>query len=153
MSLLVGNLFYSWQAMKLARRERRSDVCALPYGINTPSLFAFIFLVMLPVKVATGDSRLAWQVGLVACLGSGLIELAGACGADWIRKNVPRAALLTPIPQPKPHAMMISTGDQPSCSIASRIACGQPGKTIETKMGGTMIVANTTERNEALLTV
>ena len=30
MSLLVGNLFYSWQAMKLARRERRSDVCALP---------------------------------------------------------------------------------------------------------------------------
>lgn len=95
MSLLVGNLFYSWQAMKLARRERRSDVCALPYGINTPSVFAFIFLVMLPVKVATGDSHLAWQAGLVACLGSGLIELAGACGADWIRKNVPRAALLS----------------------------------------------------------
>src|SRR6187549_3789759 len=37
-SLLVGNLFYAWQARQLARREGRTDVCALPYGINTVSL-------------------------------------------------------------------------------------------------------------------
>jgi AGZA family xanthine/uracil permease-like MFS transporter len=35
MSLLVGNAFYAWQAMKLARATGRTDVCALPYGINT----------------------------------------------------------------------------------------------------------------------
>ena len=40
-SLLVGNVFYGWQAMRLARATGRSDVCALPYGINTPSLFAY----------------------------------------------------------------------------------------------------------------
>ena len=34
-SLLVGNIFYAWQAHRLARREGRSDVTALPYGINT----------------------------------------------------------------------------------------------------------------------
>src|SRR5262245_52813374 len=38
-SVLVGNLFYSWQAMRLARATGRRDVTALPYGINTVSLF------------------------------------------------------------------------------------------------------------------
>ena len=94
-SILIGNLFYSWQAMKLARAQGRTDVCALPYGINTPSVFAYVFLVMLPVKLATGDPYLAWQAGIVACLGSGLIELCGAPLAGWLRRNVPRAALLS----------------------------------------------------------
>ena len=56
---------------------------------------AYVFLVMLPVKMATGDSNLAWQAGLLACLGSGIIELCGSPFAGWLRKNVPRAALLS----------------------------------------------------------
>lgn len=36
-SLLLGNLFYSWQARRLSRKENRPDVTALPYGINTVS--------------------------------------------------------------------------------------------------------------------
>ena len=59
-SILFGNLFYAWQAHRLARREGRNDVTALPYGINTPSVFAYVFLVMLPVKLATGDPVAAW---------------------------------------------------------------------------------------------
>jgi AGZA family xanthine/uracil permease-like MFS transporter len=94
-SILAGNIFYSWQAMKLGREQGRDDICALPYGINTPSVFAYVFLVMFPVKLATGDPYMAWQAGLVACLGSGLIELCGAPLAGWLRKNVPRAALLS----------------------------------------------------------
>ncbi len=83
LSILVGNLFYSWQAMRLSRATGRSDVCALPYGINTPSVFAYVFLVMLPVKLSTGDAQAAWRAGLVAALGSGLIELSGAPLAGW----------------------------------------------------------------------
>ncbi len=94
-SLVVGNVFYAWQAMRLGREEGRDDVCALPYGINTPSVFAYVFLVMLPVKIATGDARAAWHAGLVAALGSGLIEFGGAFVADWLRRRVPRAALLS----------------------------------------------------------
>src|SRR5207237_925680 len=41
-SLLVGNLFYAWQAHRLAARTGRTDVCALPYGINTVSLIAHV---------------------------------------------------------------------------------------------------------------
>src|SRR5882724_4307174 len=38
LSILVGNLFYAWQARRLARMSGRDDVTALPYGINTPSV-------------------------------------------------------------------------------------------------------------------
>lgn len=95
-SILLGNLFYSIQAFWAMRREGRSDVTALPFGINTPSLFAYIYFVIEPIAQ---NPRLgpeaAWKMGLVACLGSGLIELAGAFAAPWIRRSTPRAALLS----------------------------------------------------------
>jgi AGZA family xanthine/uracil permease-like MFS transporter len=100
-SLLVGNLFYAWQAHRLAATSGRADVCALPYGINTVSLFGHVFLVMLPAKLAAEAAgladpvRVAWQAGLVACLGSGVIELVCAPLAERIRRATPRAALLS----------------------------------------------------------
>ncbi len=93
-SLLVGNIFYAFQARELACRTGRSDVTALPYGVNTVSLFAYILFVMKPVLDQSGDVELAWKVGLAACLGSGLIELAGAFVAGWVKKVTPRAAML-----------------------------------------------------------
>ncbi|MCC6379955.1 MAG: NCS2 family permease, partial [Burkholderiales bacterium] len=54
-SIIFGNLFYAWQAHRLAARENRTDVCALPYGINTPSLLVFVFFVIAPEFRATGD--------------------------------------------------------------------------------------------------
>jgi AGZA family xanthine/uracil permease-like MFS transporter len=102
-SILLGNIFYAWQAHRLAARENRSDVTALPYGINTPSLLVYIFFVMQPAyqqavqdgKAAEEAARHAWQMGLVACLGSGLIEFVGAFVAEAVRKRTPRAALLS----------------------------------------------------------
>jgi AGZA family xanthine/uracil permease-like MFS transporter len=100
-SVLAGNLFYSWQALALARKTGRTDVCALPYGINTVSLFAYVFLVMLPAKLAAQAAgapdpvKAAWHAGLAACVGSGLIEFGGAFVADRLRKATPRAALLS----------------------------------------------------------
>jgi adenine/guanine/hypoxanthine permease len=98
-AVLLGNLYYARAAMRVGAREQRADVCALPYGINTVSIFGFVFLVMLPAKLAAqghaDPSRVAFRAGLVACFGSGLIELAGSVGAEWLRKHTPRAALLS----------------------------------------------------------
>lgn len=100
-SLLIGNLYYAWQAREVARKTGRDDLCALPYGINTVSVFAHVFLVMLPAKLAATAAgaadpvRIAWQAGLVACLGSGLIELVGSFVAERLRRATPRAALLS----------------------------------------------------------
>ncbi len=102
-SIILGNLFYAWQARRLAIKTGRDDVTALPYGINTPSLLIYIYFVMGPVYreairdgMSTGDaSRFAWEMGLIACLGSGLIEFVGAFIAESVRKRTPRAALLS----------------------------------------------------------
>ncbi len=94
-SILIGNLFYAWQARQLMQRTGRDDVTALPFGINTPSLFAFILLIMGPVYQETKNPTLAWQAGLFACLLSGVMEAAGAFVGDWVRRYTPRAALLT----------------------------------------------------------
>jgi AGZA family xanthine/uracil permease-like MFS transporter len=94
-SILIGNLFYAWQARRLALSTGRDDVTALPYGINTPSLIAYVFLIMAPVYAETKNPTLTWQVGLFACLISGVMETAGAFVGDWLRRHTPRAALLS----------------------------------------------------------
>jgi len=94
LSILLGNLFYAWQARRLAIQTKRADVTALPFGINTPSLIAFIVLIMAPVFRETGNFKLAWQAGLFACFLNGLMETGGAFVGDWLRRNTPRAALL-----------------------------------------------------------
>src|SRR4029077_12252907 len=98
---LVGNIYYAYQAKQLAARTGRSDVSALPYGINTVSRFAHVFLVMLPAKALATKAGLpdpatvAWQAGLLATLCSGLIEIGGAFVAERVGKVTPRAALLS----------------------------------------------------------
>ncbi|MFO1019077.1 MAG: NCS2 family permease [Planctomycetales bacterium] len=94
-SILLGNLFYAWQARRIAAREQRTDVTALPYGINTPSLIVYVYFVMLPVYSETRSAEAAWKMGLLACLGSGLIEFFGAFVAERLRRSTPRAALLS----------------------------------------------------------
>ena len=95
LSILVGNLFFSWQAWQVACREKREDVTAMPYGINTVSLFAFIVFLMAPIYRQTQDATLAWKAGLFACFISGGMELAGAFVGDALRRHAPRAALLS----------------------------------------------------------
>jgi len=95
LSILFGNLFYAWQARKLALRTGRTDVTALPYGINTVSLLAFVFFIMVPVYNETHDSGLAWEIGMLACFLSGVIEFLGAFVAERVRRLTPRAALLS----------------------------------------------------------
>jgi AGZA family xanthine/uracil permease-like MFS transporter len=96
-SILVGNLFYGWQARKLALKTGRDDVTAIPYGINTISVISFCFYIMGPVYAQTHNSDLTWKMGLFACFVTGVIETVGAFFADWLRRNTPRAALLCPL--------------------------------------------------------
>ena len=93
--IALGNLFYAWQARRLMKQTGRNDVTALPYGINTVSLLAFIFLVMGPAFQATKDANVAWSAGVFACFLNGLFEVVCAFFGDWFRRHTPRAALLS----------------------------------------------------------
>ncbi|MFC1671068.1 NCS2 family permease, partial [Spirochaetota bacterium] len=95
LSVLAGNIFYAIQARKLAIKEKRLDVTALPYGINTVSLFAFFSFIIVPVFIQTKDANLAWKVGVACCFISGVFEGLGAFIGGKIRAISPRAALLS----------------------------------------------------------
>jgi AGZA family xanthine/uracil permease-like MFS transporter len=97
LSIFAGNVFYAWQAHQLAERTGRDDVTAIPFGVNAPTIFAYIFLIMLPVYERTRDSNLAWQAGVFASFLSGIVQTAGAFCTDWLRRHTPRAALLCPL--------------------------------------------------------
>lgn len=101
--LLFGNVFYAWQARRLAREQGRDDVCALPYGINLLPIFFYTFYVMLPAQqMALADGatkeeadRIAWIAGVLACFGSGLIEVVGSFFVHQLRRVTSRAAMLS----------------------------------------------------------
>ncbi len=93
-AVLAGNFYYAYTARRLARRENRSDVTALAYGISTPVMFVFLFGVVLPAKTLTGDAELAWKIAVGACFLSGLIEALVSFAGRWIKRNLPRAAML-----------------------------------------------------------
>src|SRR5579862_6088668 len=67
-ALPLGNLYYAFLAYRLAQREKRDSVTAMPYGPSVPHMFIVVFLIMLPVYLKTKNPILAWQSGLVWCL-------------------------------------------------------------------------------------
>jgi AGZA family xanthine/uracil permease-like MFS transporter len=93
-ALPIGNLYYAWLAWKLAHKEGRTDVTAMPYGPSVPHMFIVVFVVMLPVYLKTKDPMLAWQAGLAWAFIIGVIILAGIFVGPWIRAHTPRAAML-----------------------------------------------------------
>ncbi|MYL24291.1 NCS2 family permease [Halomonas alkaliantarctica] len=93
-AVMVGNFYYAFSAARLARREQRTDVTALSYGISTPVMFVFLFGVLLPAKQLTGDAELAWKIAVAACFISGAIEVAISVIGRWVQYHLPRAAML-----------------------------------------------------------
>src|SRR4029450_1834862 len=92
--LLIGNVYYAWLGRRLAYKENRPDVTAMPYGPSVPHMFIVTFVIMLPVYLRTNDPIKAWQAGLAWSFIIGLIVLVGAFVGPYIRKITPRAALL-----------------------------------------------------------
>jgi AGZA family xanthine/uracil permease-like MFS transporter len=92
--LLIGNVYYTYLARRLARRENRDDVTAMPYGPSVPHMFIVTFVIMLPTYLATKNAFDAWAAGLAWCFIIGCIVLIGAFIGPFIRKYTPRAALL-----------------------------------------------------------
>jgi len=93
-ALPIGNLYYAYLAYKLAQREGRTDVTAMPYGPSVPHMFIVVFVIMLPVYLKTKDPLLAWQAGLAWAFIIGVIVLAGIFFGPWVRAHTPRAAML-----------------------------------------------------------
>src|ERR1700756_4791664 len=53
--MCMSTMYYAWLAYRLAKKTGRTDVGALPSGISVPHMFIVTLVIMLPVKLATGD--------------------------------------------------------------------------------------------------
>ncbi|QDV33602.1 permease [Tautonia plasticadhaerens] len=102
LGVVVGDLIFTAMAFRLARGRGRTDVTAMPLGLDTPSIFGTSLLIVGPAFVAAKDRGLAvpdaaehaWFVGISMLLASGLFKILCAPFSGWIRRVVPRAGLL-----------------------------------------------------------
>ncbi|MFO0909265.1 MAG: permease [Isosphaeraceae bacterium] len=100
--VLVGDLIYTAMAFRLARRTGHTEVTAMPLGLDTPSTFGAVFLMIGPCYAAAIGRKLdpaaaaqhAWFLGVSMILASGIFKLACAVVSGLIRRTVPRAGLL-----------------------------------------------------------
>ncbi len=100
--VMVGDLIFTAMAFRLARRSGRTDVTAMPLGLDTPSTFGAVYLIMGPAFVLARGRGLeplaaaehAWFLGIAMILASGLLKLACAPVSGLVRRLLPRAGLL-----------------------------------------------------------
>lgn len=100
--VLVGDLLYTGLALKVGRRERRDDVTAMPFGIDTPSTIGMALLVLGPAfahfRAAGLDASAAgfatWHLGMAATLIMGLMKLPLSFIGRSVSRRIPQAGLL-----------------------------------------------------------
>ena len=100
--VLVGDLIFFVMAFMLAKRLGRSDVTAMPLGLDTPSTIGMALLVLGPSYAAGIDAGLdsqaaaiqTWHIGMCAILITGVIKAFCASIANWVHRVFPRAGLL-----------------------------------------------------------
>lgn len=126
-ALFFGNLWYAWLACRLANKEKRTDVTAQPYGMNTTVIFITLYAMTLPALEKAHDKYIPWECngddgwsksaectkkyddgaydaafyGWKVSVGVnflvGLFEVLGCVLGEPIRWAFPRAALFTPL--------------------------------------------------------
>jgi AGZA family xanthine/uracil permease-like MFS transporter len=102
LGVLVGDLLYTWLAFRLAKKSGRTDVTAMPLGLDTPSTIGIALVVLGPVFLkgkaeGLGDEAaalVAWQVGMAIMIVMGVVKLLFSFVGDWVRRTVPAAGLL-----------------------------------------------------------
>jgi AGZA family xanthine/uracil permease-like MFS transporter len=102
LGVLVGDLLYTWLAVRLARRSGRGDVTAMPFGLDTPSTIGMTLLVLGPAfakfRAAGLDPTAAgletWYLGMAATAAMGGMKLLLSFAGRAVRRLIPTAGLL-----------------------------------------------------------
>ena len=108
--VLVGDLMFFWLAFRYAAQTGKSNVTAMPLGLDTPSTIGMVLFVIGPAFQTARDRLIdsgmaesaaiqaaaseAWTIGICAIFLTGLVKLLMAFGSDWVRAVFPRAGLL-----------------------------------------------------------
>jgi AGZA family xanthine/uracil permease-like MFS transporter len=101
LGVMFGDLVYTWMAFRLAKREGRSDVTAMPLGLDAPSTIGMAFTVLGPAYLAA-KARMpeheaaisAWHVGMACMILIGLFKVGMSFVGGAIQRTMPGAGLL-----------------------------------------------------------
>jgi AGZA family xanthine/uracil permease-like MFS transporter len=101
LGVMFGDLVYTWLAFRLARKEGRDDVTAMPLGLDAPSTIGMAFTVLGPAflsakaRLPERDAAiLAWQVGMACMVLIGIFKLGMSFVGAAIQRALPAAGLL-----------------------------------------------------------
>ncbi len=97
LGVLFGDLVYTWMAVSMARRTGRTDITAMPLGLDTPSTIGIATIVIGPVFAQTHDPAMAWYVGMAVMIVMGVFKTIVAFFGDAVTRIVPRPGLLGPL--------------------------------------------------------
>jgi adenine/guanine/hypoxanthine permease len=89
-----GGIILALQAKQLSIKSKKNDITAMPYGLSVPHYFVVAFGVIAVVYATTGDWQIAWAAGIVWNFIQGIIMATGAFVGIYIKKYIPRAAML-----------------------------------------------------------
>jgi AGZA family xanthine/uracil permease-like MFS transporter len=101
LGVMFGDLVYTWMAFRLAKREGRSDVTAMPLGLDAPSTIGMAFTVLGPAFLAA-KTRMpeqeaaiaAWKVGMACMILIGIFKVGMSFVGGAIQRVMPGAGLL-----------------------------------------------------------
>ncbi len=108
--VMIGDLMFFWLAFRYAKQTGKTNVTAMPLGLDTPSTIGMVLFVIGPAFVVAKEKLLAegvaetvavqmaamdaWHIGICAIFITGLIKLLMSFGSNWVRTVFPRAGLL-----------------------------------------------------------
>jgi AGZA family xanthine/uracil permease-like MFS transporter len=95
--ICAGDLVYTWLAIRLRRKTGRTDVTAMPLGIDTPSTIGIAYAVMGPAYIATHDAQLTWHIGMATLFMIGAVKIITSFFGGWVQRIIPTAGLLGPL--------------------------------------------------------
>ena len=102
LGVLVGNALYTAMARRLAQRTGRSDVTAMPLGLDAPTTIGLALLVLGPAYAGMRQQGMeeqaaaiaTWQLGMAAMIVMGVLKFALSFAGGLVQRVVPRAGLL-----------------------------------------------------------
>ncbi|WP_435016670.1 permease [Tundrisphaera sp. TA3] len=102
LGVLTGDLIFTGMAFWLARRSGRPTTTAMPLGLDTPSTFGSVILILGPAFLHArstglddaGAARHAWFIGISMMLAAAIFKFSCSLFSGLIRRVLPRAGLL-----------------------------------------------------------
>lgn len=94
-ALCLGNVYYVFQAQLHARATGRIDLCAQPFGISTPGMYAFFYNIIIAMVASGSSPKDALSIACLSNFIQGIFEILASLVGPWIIKMVNMGALLT----------------------------------------------------------